>query len=122
MSLGAQSFDGRDLVAAGRRHRRADVFRASEILRQAGFDNLSFDLIAGLPHQTRASWEDSLGQLLRLRPDHVSVYLMELDEGSRLGREVLAGGKRYNAEALPSDDAMAEFYEGACVRLSRAGY
>jgi oxygen-independent coproporphyrinogen-3 oxidase len=103
-------------------HRRADVFRAHDILCRAGFDNLSFDLIAGLPHQTRASWEDSLGQLLRLRPEHVSVYLMEIDEGSRLGREVLAGGKRYSAEALPGDDAMAEFYESACERLSRARY
>jgi len=122
VSLGVQSFDDKELVAAGRMHRRADVFRAAEILRRTGFDNLSFDLIAGLPHQTRASWEDSLGQLLRLQPEHVSVYLMEIDEGSRLGREVLAGGKRYSAEALPGDDAMAEFYESACERLSRAGF
>jgi putative oxygen-independent coproporphyrinogen III oxidase len=122
ISLGVQSFDDRELVAAGRMHRRADVFRAAEILRQAGFDNLSFDLIAGLPHQTRASWDDSLEQLLRVQPEHVSVYLMEIDEGSRLGREVLGGGKRYSADALPSDDAMAEFYESACERLSLAGY
>ncbi len=122
ISLGVQSFDDRELVAAGRMHRRADVFHAAEILRRAGFDNLSFDLIAGLPHQSHASWQDSLELLLGLRPEHVSVYLMEIDEGSRLGKEVLAGGKRYSADALPSDDAMAESYESACERLSRAGY
>ncbi len=122
ISLGVQSFDDRELQSAGRMHRRADVFSAHDILRSAGFDNLSFDLIAGLPHQSRETSEDSLSELLRLRPEHVSVYLMEIDEGSRLGKEVLAGGKRYSAEALPSDDAMAEFYESACERLSLAGY
>jgi oxygen-independent coproporphyrinogen-3 oxidase len=60
--------------------------------------------------------------LLNLRPEHVSIYMMEIDEGSRLGLEVLQSGARYSAKALPSDDAMAEFYEGACRRLAEAGY
>jgi oxygen-independent coproporphyrinogen III oxidase len=122
ISIGVQSFNDDELRAAGRMHRRADVFRANEVLRAAGFANLSFDLIAGLPHQTHRSWEESEEQLLRLRPEHVSIYMMEIDEGSRLGLEVLQGGERYSAKTLPSDDAMAEFYERACGRLADAGY
>lgn len=122
ISMGVQSFQDNELKFAGRMHRREDIFRANRILRQSGFRNLSFDLIAGLPHQTRESWEESVGQLLALRPEHVSIYMMEIDEGSRLGREVLAGGSRYSASALPDDDAMADFYEDACARLAAEGY
>ena len=117
ISMGAQSFNDLEMKAAGRMHRREDIFNAVRLLREAGFANISLDLIAGLPHQIAESWEDSLGNLLRLRPEHVSIYLMEIDEGSRLGREVLAGGRRYSADALPDDDAMAAFYERACERL-----
>ncbi len=122
VSMGAQSFCDVELKAAGRMHRREDIFRATRLLREAGFANLSLDLIAGLPHQTAQSWEESLDNLLRLRPEHVSVYLMEIDEGSRLGREALAGGHRYSADALPDEDSMAAFYERACERLAEAGY
>ncbi len=122
ISMGAQSFNDLELKAAGRMHHREDIFRAIRLLREAGFTNLSLDLIAGLPHQTAQSWEDSLDNLLRLRSEHVSIYLMEIDEGSRLGREVLAGGRRYSADALPEDESMAAFYERACERLGEAGY
>jgi len=122
ISMGVQSFTDTELRAAGRMHRREDVFRANEWLRAAGFTNLSFDLIAGLPHQMAATWEDSLGNLLRLRPEHVSIYMMEIDEDSRLGREVLSGGARYGAGALPDDDAVAAYYERACERLASEGY
>lgn len=122
ISLGVQSFDDQELKAAGRIHRHADIFRAVQWLRQCGFENISMDLIAGLPHQTRESWEKSLGELLALAPEHVSVYLMEIDEGSRLGKEALSGGTRYGAGALPTDDSMAEFYESACARLAEHGY
>jgi oxygen-independent coproporphyrinogen-3 oxidase len=122
ISMGVQSFRDDELRAAGRMHRREDVFRAAEILRSSGFSNLSFDLIAGLPHQTAGTWADSIEELLRLRPEHVSIYMMEIDEGSRLGLEVLQGGARYSAKSLPSDDAMAEFYEHACAKLAEAGY
>ncbi len=122
ISMGVQSFNDAELRAAGRMHRRADVFQAAKILRAAGFANLSFDLIAGLPHQTDRSWEDSVEQLLQLRPEHVSIYMMEIDEGSRLGLEVLQSGERYSARALPSDDAMANYYEHGCRELAAAGY
>jgi putative oxygen-independent coproporphyrinogen III oxidase len=122
ISLGAQSFDDRELQSAGRMHRRADIFRATEILRAAGFANTSLDLIAGLPHQTRESWEASVSEFLRLHPEHISIYMVEIDEGSRLGRESLAGGVRYSAQAIPDDDSIADFYESACARLANAGY
>jgi oxygen-independent coproporphyrinogen-3 oxidase len=122
ISMGVQSFDNAELRSAGRMHRRADVFNATKILRTAGFANLSFDLIAGLPHQTDRSWRDSIEQLLQLRPEHVSIYLMEIDEASRLGLEVLQSGERYSARALPSDDAMADSYDLGCRQLAAAGY
>jgi oxygen-independent coproporphyrinogen III oxidase len=122
ISFGVQSFCDVELQAAGRMHRRADVYRAAAILRAAGIANISFDLIAGLPKQTRGSWRESLDALMELAPEHVSVYLLEVDEGSRLGAELLRGGKRYSAGDVPGDDEMAEFYETACSVLAAAGY
>ncbi len=122
VSFGVQSFCDEELKAAGRMHRRADVYRAAAILRRAGIANISFDLIAGLPKQTRATWRESVDSLVELAPEHVSVYLLEVDEGSRLGSEMLRGGNRYSAGDVPDDDAMAEFYETACAVLEAAGY
>ena len=122
VSLGAQSFHAAELKAAGRMHRREDIFQAIACLRSQGFANISLDLIAGLPHQTASNWQHSVEEALRLRPEHLSIYLFEVDEGSRLGKEILAGGARYSAAAVPSDDAMAESYEFACARLRQAGY
>jgi len=122
VSFGLQSFVDKELAAAGRMHRRADVYRAVPILRKAGIQNISFDLIAGLPHQTKESWKQSLEELEALTPEHVSVYLLEVDEGSRLGKELLQGGEKYSAGAVPSEDEMAEFYEMAQERLEAAGY
>ncbi|HUL17054.1 MAG TPA: radical SAM family heme chaperone HemW [Terriglobales bacterium] len=122
ISFGAQSFSDVELKAAGRMHRRADLYHAVPILREAGSTNISFDLIAGLPHQTAESWQQSLKELISLTPPHVSVYMMEIDEGSRLGREVLTGGTRYGASELPSDDEIADFYEQAQAKLAIAGY
>ena len=121
-SLGVQSFNDHELQATGRMHRRADIARATEILRTTGFDNISMDLIIGLPHQSRESWERSLSELLDLRPAHISIYMLEVDEGSRLGKESLAGGTRYSAATIPPDDVQAEFYDSACARLAAAGY
>jgi oxygen-independent coproporphyrinogen-3 oxidase len=114
ISLGAQSFDDVELQAAGRMHRRADIY--------AGFNAISMDLIAGLAHQSSDSWEKSVTELLCICPEHISIYMLEIDEGSRLGEESLAGGSRYSAAKIPVDDAIAEFYESACVRLAVAGY
>jgi len=110
------------LIAAGRMHRRADIYRAVPILRAAGIRIISFDLIAGLPYQTKESWRQSLEELAALEPEHVSIYLLEIDEGSRLGKELLWGGGRYSAGAVPNEDEMAEFYETAQEFLRGAGY
>ena len=122
VSLGLQSFSDKELVAAGRMHRRADIYRAVPMLREAGIRNISFDLIAGLPHQTKVSWRQSLEELAVLAPEHVSVYLLEIDEDSRLGKELLQGGEKYSARSVPSEDDMAEFYEMAQQALGAAGY
>lgn len=122
ISLGVQSFNDLELRASGRMHRRSDVYRAAQALQEAGFGNISMDLIAGLPRQTRESWEQSVSELLALRPEHISIYMLEVDDKSRLGQESLAGGSRYDAGALPGDDASVEFYESACSRLLAHGY
>ena len=122
ISFGSQSFVDDELKAAGRMHRREDIYRAVPILRAAGIRNISFDLIAGLPKQTETSWRRSLDETIALSPEHVSIYMMEIDEGSRLGLEVLQGGPRYSARELPSEEAMAAFYELAQSELKTAGY
>jgi oxygen-independent coproporphyrinogen III oxidase len=122
VSLGVQSFNDAELKAAGRMHRRADIFAAANVLREAGFHNISMDLIAGLAHQTRESFEESMARLTEVRPEHVSIYMLEIDEGSHLGKESLAGGSRYSAEAIPGDDAIADSYEWARGALRAAGY
>ena len=122
ISFGTQSFVDEELKAAGRMHRREDIYRAVPILRAAGIRNISFDLIAGLPKQTEASWRQSLGEAIALDPEHISIYMMEIDEGSRLGLEVLQSGARYSAREIPSEEAMAEYYELAQGELKAAGY
>jgi oxygen-independent coproporphyrinogen-3 oxidase len=79
-------------------------------------------LIAGLPFQTAESWRNSLDELLGLAPEHVSVYLLEVDEGSRLGGELLRGGTKYSAQAVPSEEVMVECYDLARTTLGAAGY
>jgi oxygen-independent coproporphyrinogen-3 oxidase len=122
ISLGVQSFDDRVLQAAGRLHRREHIFSANAALGSAGITNVSMDLIAGLAHQTAQSWQESLDELLQIRPEHVSIYMLEIDEGSRLGNEVLSSGSRYSANDLPTDDESSEYYGLACERLDAAGY
>lgn len=122
ISFGSQSFVDEELQTAGRMHRRADIYNAVPILRRSGIRNISFDLIAGLPKQTLDSWRYSLTEAVALAPEHISIYMMEIDEGSRLGLEVLNGGSRYSARDLPTEEAMAEFYEQAQSELAGAGY
>ena len=122
ISFGVQSFSDVELKAAGRMHRTSDVRRALPILRSAGIANVSFDLIAGLPYQTRESWQSSLRELIALSPEHVSIYLLEVDDGSRLGSELLSRGTRYSASAVPADEVMADCYELARLALAACGY
>jgi oxygen-independent coproporphyrinogen-3 oxidase len=90
-------------------------------LRAAGIANLNVDLIAGLAGQSFASWEESLGALIASDVPHASVYMLEVDEDSRLGREMLKGGARYRVGLVPGEDAIANMYERAIERLEAAG-
>lgn len=121
ISLGVQSFVAAELRQTGRRHTADIVAREIAALRAAGISNINVDLIAGLPGQTRASWQESLDWIERLSLPHVSVYIFEIDEDSRLGKEALLGGVRYGAALLPSDDLTAELYERAVARLKALG-
>ncbi len=121
ISLGVQSFVTAELVRTGRRHTAEIVEAEVRILREAGFDAISVDLIAGLPGQTRATWITSLEWLERLNMPHASVYMLEVDQDSRLGKEILAKGVRYGAADVPADDEIASFYEIALERLKLAG-
>ena len=120
VSLGVQSFVDEESRSVGRLHTRAITFADIDQLRQAGIENLSVDLIAGLPHQTAASWRTSLEDVIDTQVPHVSVYMLEVDDDSRLGRELMAGGTRYHAHFVPNDDATADFYQQACTSLNRA--
>jgi oxygen-independent coproporphyrinogen-3 oxidase len=121
VSLGVQSFVDKEAASVARLHTREKTLNDIERLRKAGISNINVDLIAGLPHQTRESWEYSLDQAISTGVPHVSVYMLEVDEDSRLGRELIAGGTKYHAHFVPDDDLTADFYELACERLNAAG-
>ncbi|MGH9477074.1 MAG: radical SAM family heme chaperone HemW [Terriglobales bacterium] len=121
LSLGAQSFHDAELRAVGRLHHPATVGEDIVRCRAAGITNINLDLIAGLPYQTFASWQASVHTAVELGPAHVSLYMLEVDDESRLGHELLAGGTRYHAHHVPDDDLIADCYEWAAAALQRAG-
>ncbi|MDE3200461.1 MAG: radical SAM family heme chaperone HemW [Acidobacteriota bacterium] len=121
-SLGVQSFVDREAKSSGRLHTADDVRKDLVRLRAAGIANINLDLIAGLSGQTQSSWDASLDALVEADVPHASVYMLEVDEESRLGREILAGGARYGAELVPTDEAIAQMYERGLERLTEAGY
>jgi len=121
VSLGVQSFVDQEAQSVGRLHKRATVLEEIGRLRAAGLGNINIDLIAGLPHQTAESWRFSLSETIATGAPHVSVYMLEVDDDSRLGRELIAGGARYHAHFVPNDDATADFYQQACEMLTAAG-
>ena len=121
ISLGAQSFSDAELRAAGRRHREADTIRAVDAVRACGFVCLNLDLILGLAGQTAESWRASLEKAISLRAEHLSLYMLDVDNESRLGRELLSGGTRYRAEQVPDEEEQANWFEEACARLAAAG-
>ena len=122
LSIGAQTFEDQELRAVGRLHSAADTRQLVWRARSVGFENISVDLVAGLPHQTPESWQRNLEAVLRLKPQHISLYLFEIDEKSRLGREVRQRGTRYHAPAVPGEEFMADAYEIGREVLGREGY
>jgi oxygen-independent coproporphyrinogen III oxidase len=121
VSLGVQSFVEMEIRRTGRKHSAATVARELTILREAGIGNCNIDLIAGLSGQSEASWRESLDWIARLAPAHVSVYMLEVDDDSRLGKEMRLGGVRYGAADTRGEDQTAELYEMAVDRLAAMG-
>jgi oxygen-independent coproporphyrinogen-3 oxidase len=121
VSLGVQSFVDQEAASVGRLHKRSVVLDDIGRLRDAGIENISIDLIAGLPHQTSESWEFSLREAIATGVPHVSVYMLEVDDDSRLGRELIAGGTKYHAHFVPDEDLTSDLYEMASEMLWGAG-
>lgn len=117
ISIGAQSFDDAVLGRLGRRHRAADIGRTVRAARAAGFRNLGLDLIACVPGVAPGDWRATLDAACALEPEHVSVYALTVEEGSRLGREAGAGRFR----PLEPDEELERLGE-AESRLGAAGY
>ncbi len=116
LSVGVQSFSDATLKRLGRAH-RADEARATLLAcREAGFDNLSLDLIFGVPGQTLADWETELAEALEFDPEHLSVYGLTIEQGTPYERGVERGLLR-----LPEEDASAAMYERMGERLEEAG-
>src|SRR5262249_33603244 len=113
INLGVQSFDDDDLRNAGRLHRSAHVFQDFHSLRSHGFDNICIDLIAGLPNQRLETWKRNLDTIEQLRPEHVSIYMLDVEERSVWGKK---------PSDMPDDDVFADFYSMAVARLAKAGY
>ena len=121
ISFGVQSFVDRETAAVGRLHTQQQCEAEIARVRAAGVEEINIDLIAGLPHQTAQSWQYSVEQAIASGAPHVSVYMLEVDEESRLGREMLEQGTRYSASAVPSEDETADWYQQACAALDAAG-
>ncbi len=117
LSIGVQSFDDTLLTALDRFHTAQDAENALRLARQAGFDNLSLDLMFALPKQTTSLWEASLQRALALGTTHLSLYALTLEAGTRFER-LHAGGKL----DLPDEDAELEMYERSIQLLTASGY
>ncbi len=116
-SFGAQTFDDRELAKLGRSHSSADTLKTFADLRRAGFDNVSFDLIAGLPGQTLAGWQQNIKQALDLHPEHLSFYLLEVHQGTPLAEHIRRG-----IQPEPDDDLAGVMYQWMLEQASEAGY
>jgi oxygen-independent coproporphyrinogen-3 oxidase len=116
-SFGAQTFDDRELARLGRSHTVADTRQTFSLLREAGFDNVSFDLIAGLPGQTLEAWMHNLDEAFALRPEHLSFYLLEVHEGTPLATHIKTG-----LQPVPDEDLAAEMYQVMLDRAPELGY
>jgi oxygen-independent coproporphyrinogen-3 oxidase len=116
-SFGAQTFDDRELKQLGRTHSSDDITSTFHQLREAGFENINFDLIAGLPGQTMAGWRRNLAAALKLQPEHLSLYLLDVHEGTPLADQIKRGTRR-----RPDDDLAAEMYLIMVDEVCATGY
>ncbi|MGD9631152.1 MAG: radical SAM family heme chaperone HemW [Pyrinomonadaceae bacterium] len=116
-SFGVQTFNDRDLKLLARGHDAKDARETYRMLRGAGFENVSFDLIAGLPGQTMDDWRRNLDEAVAMEPEHLSLYLLEIHEGTPLA-EQLRSGRRSPID----DEVAAEMYEVMIDLLAASGY
>lgn len=116
-SFGAQTFDDRELRQLGRTHSADDISSTFHHLREAGFKNINFDLIAGLPGQTMSGWQRNLAAALKLKPEHLSLYLLDVHEGTPLADQIRKGMR-----PKPDDDLAAEMYRTMIDEVTNAGY
>jgi len=116
-SFGAQTFNDTELKRLGRKHTAADVRETIELLRNASYNNVSFDLIAGLPRQTLEDWARNLDEALNLQPEHLSLYLLEIHQATPLAEQIRSG-----RQPLPDEELAAEMYELMCEKIARKNY
>ena len=116
-SFGAQTFDDAELAKLGRSHTSAETLNTFQALRRVGFDNVSFDLIAGLPGQTLAAWQRNIKQSLELSPEHLSFYLLEVHSGTPLAEHIRRG-----IQPEPDDDLAGVMYEWMLEHAVNVGY
>ena len=115
ISLGMQSASDTELAAIGRIHTLDQVRTAVDAARKAGFDDLSLDLIYGLPNQTPTRWAENLSAAVELAPEHLSCYGLKVEEGTPLFA-------RQSSLCLPDDEAQADMYLHTVDYLGRMGY
>ncbi|CAN5731482.1 radical SAM family heme chaperone HemW [soil metagenome] len=117
VSLGAQSFLDEDLLRLDRLHQGGDIERAFGAAREAGFDNLNLDLMFALPHQSRRAWRQNLDRALNLKPEHLSLYCLTIEENTAFYKKLIRGQL-----VLPDEDAQTGMYEDCLDRMEREGY
>ena len=117
VSMGVQSFQAALLKSCGRAHGLSEVYEAVEAIHASGLSNWSLDLISSLPHQTLEDWEHSINEAVKASPGHVSVYDLQIEEGTLFNKWYKPG-----QSPLPSDDNAAEFYRMASAKLQEAGF
>ena len=121
-SLGVQAFDDKLLSAVGRIHTAQEAREAVGRLRTAGFDNISLDLMFGLPGQDMATWQATLDEALSYSPEHLSLYGLMLEEGTPLYERYKEESNAKIDDQLPDDDLQADMHDWAVERLKKAGY
>lgn len=117
LSLGAQSFDDRELLSLDRVHSSSEIVRAVEAARSAGFDNLNLDLMFALPGQSFRAWRHNLERAISLEPEHLSLYCLTLEPNTAFYKRHLRGKL-----VLPPEEAQAEMLEQTEVAAESAGY
>ncbi|MGI8668877.1 MAG: radical SAM family heme chaperone HemW [Aridibacter sp.] len=116
-SFGVQTFDDKALKILARGHNADDARNTFELLRKAKFENISFDLIGGLPNQSLKDWEKNLDEALKMNPGHLSLYLLEIHEGTPLAEQI-----RSKRQPLPDEDLAGEMYEMMVEKVAAEGF